>query len=203
MSNSSVAVADALLVLAGEFSADGCHLQAIKCLEAICQSQESFLPLVEVETRLRLAQLLLQHTDNFAAAKAHLERCEPLTKGLVAFDLKFRVLSETSKCYACAGLLRQQKLTIKKGLELCSLAQQHHWDHASWWDNHFTLQLANVFAAEQDFHSATQTLQKGQQQAYEMQNLEVQVTRSPAQCGLPYARGMPCPDIHGIPLSEV
>ncbi|KAL5549491.1 hypothetical protein UlMin_004722 [Ulmus minor] len=38
--------------------------KAVKCLEAICQSQVSFFPIVEVKTRLRIATLLLQHSHN-------------------------------------------------------------------------------------------------------------------------------------------
>lgn len=48
--------------------------KAVKCLEAICQSQVSFFPIVEVKTRLRIATLLLHHSHNVNHAKSHLER---------------------------------------------------------------------------------------------------------------------------------
>lgn len=67
-------IAEGLWQLAEEHEKGGCIAQAVKCLEAICQSQVSFLPVIEVKTRLRIATLLLQHTDNVTHAKVHLER---------------------------------------------------------------------------------------------------------------------------------
>jgi len=67
-------IAEGLWQLAEEHEKAGCIAPAVKCLEAICQSQVSFLPVIEVKTRLRIATLLLQHTDNIPQAKAHLER---------------------------------------------------------------------------------------------------------------------------------
>ena len=67
-------IAEGLWQLAEQHEKAGCIAQAVKCLEAICQSLVSFLPVIEVKTRLRIATLLLQHTDNVTHAKAHLER---------------------------------------------------------------------------------------------------------------------------------
>jgi MAternally-affected-uncoordination protein len=47
--------------------------QAIKSLEAICQSAVSCLPQLELKARIRLASLLLKYTDNGIAAKQKLE----------------------------------------------------------------------------------------------------------------------------------
>ena len=67
--------AAALISLAVEFSEAGAPVQAVKCLEALVQpGHTSLLPLTEVHARLRLAQLLLEFTDNVPAAKIHLER---------------------------------------------------------------------------------------------------------------------------------
>mgnify|MGYP004723041383 CR=1 FL=1 len=68
------AVAEGLWGLADQHENQGEMGKAIKCLEAICQSQVSFLPIVEVKTRLRVATLLLKHSNNVNHAKAHLER---------------------------------------------------------------------------------------------------------------------------------
>lgn len=68
------AIAEGLWQLAEEHEKAGRIAPAVKCLEAICQSQVSFLPVIEVKTRLRIASLLLQHTDNVPQAKGHLER---------------------------------------------------------------------------------------------------------------------------------
>lgn len=48
--------------------------KSVKCLEAICQSEVSFSPIVEVKTRLRIASILLHHSHNANHAKSHLER---------------------------------------------------------------------------------------------------------------------------------
>lgn len=48
--------------------------KSVKCLEAICQSEVSFSPIVEVKTRLRIASILLHHSHNANHAKTHLER---------------------------------------------------------------------------------------------------------------------------------
>lgn len=68
------AVAEGLWGLADHHENNGEIGKAIKCLEAICQSQVSFLPVIEVKTRLRVATLLLKHSHNVNHAKAHLER---------------------------------------------------------------------------------------------------------------------------------
>lgn len=67
-------VAEGLWGLADHHEKNGEIGKAVKCLEAICQSQVSFLPIVEVKTRLRIATLLLKHSQNVNHAKSHLER---------------------------------------------------------------------------------------------------------------------------------
>lgn len=69
-----MAAVDALIALAEELAGSGAPLGAIKCLEAVAQSQDSVVPVTSVQARLRLAQLLLLHTDSVEVAKAHLER---------------------------------------------------------------------------------------------------------------------------------
>jgi hypothetical protein len=73
MSAHSAAVEE-LARLAEEFASAGAPLQAIKCLEAVAQSEQPPLPLAEVRARLRAASLLLEYTDNVHVAKSHLER---------------------------------------------------------------------------------------------------------------------------------
>lgn len=68
------AVAEGLWALA-EHHEQGREIgKAVKCLEAICQSSVSFLPIIEIKTRLRVAALLLKHSHNVNHAKSHLER---------------------------------------------------------------------------------------------------------------------------------
>lgn len=68
------AAAENLWALADAWEEKGQIAESIKCLEAICQSQISFLPITDVKTRLRVASLLLRHSDNVMHAKSHLER---------------------------------------------------------------------------------------------------------------------------------
>lgn len=68
------AIAQGLWALAEKHEKEGCIAQSLKCLEAICQSHVSFLPTVEVKTRLWIASLLLRHSDNVTYARTHLER---------------------------------------------------------------------------------------------------------------------------------
>ena len=49
-------------------------IQAVKCLEAVCQSPVPFLPLVEIRTRMALARVLLRHSTNVTRAKEHMDR---------------------------------------------------------------------------------------------------------------------------------
>ncbi|KAL6998740.1 hypothetical protein U1Q18_045076 [Sarracenia purpurea var. burkii] len=81
-------VAEGLWGLADHHEKKGEIGKAVKCLEAICQSQVSFLPIVEVKTRLRIATLLLKHSQNVNHAKSHLERCvQVFYRGRVAGQL--------------------------------------------------------------------------------------------------------------------
>lgn len=67
-------VAEGLWELADSLEKNNEIAKSIKCLEAICQSSVSFLPVIEVKTRLRIATLLLKHSNNVNHAKSHLER---------------------------------------------------------------------------------------------------------------------------------
>ena len=97
--------------------------KAVKCLEAICQSQVSFFPIVEVKTRLRIATLLLQHSHNVNHAKSHLERSQLLLKSIPScFDLKFRAYSLLSQCYHLVGAIPPQKQILHKALDLTASA---------------------------------------------------------------------------------
>jgi hypothetical protein len=72
MSNNSADVLAALRQLASKLAADQHYLQAIKAYTAILSL--SLLPTDEATTRLRLAQLLLDHTFNLKQAKQQLQQ---------------------------------------------------------------------------------------------------------------------------------
>ena len=67
------AAVEALCILAKRFLASGQTSQAVKCLEAVCRSSAP-MPLPAAKTRLWLAQVLLQHTQNISEATHHLQK---------------------------------------------------------------------------------------------------------------------------------
>lgn len=87
------ALAEGLWGLADYHVQKGEISKSIKCLEAICQSPVSFLPIIEVKTRLRIATLLLRHSHNVNHAKAHLERSVSMLLSVFSLlKIKFWVL---------------------------------------------------------------------------------------------------------------
>lgn len=96
--------------------------QAIKCLEAICQS-EAFLPEVQVKARLRVSALLLEYTDNYDEAKIHLERTQLVLKRMPQSKTTLFWLQVKSGLGLVheklqGGTSRLQKQELTKGLEI-------------------------------------------------------------------------------------
>ncbi|KAK4408761.1 Sister chromatid cohesion protein SCC4 [Sesamum angolense] len=117
------AVAEGLWALAEHHEQKREIGKAVKCFEAICQSPVSFLPIIEIKTRLRVAALLLKHSHNVNHAKAHLERSQLLLKSIPScFELKCRAYSLLSQCYHLVGAIPSQKQILNKGLELTAVS---------------------------------------------------------------------------------
>ncbi|KAL3695207.1 hypothetical protein R1sor_009283 [Riccia sorocarpa] len=154
------AVAQGLWSLADRWEEEGRLGQAIKCLEAICQSHVSFLPITDVKTRLRIASLLLRYTDNVSHAKSHLERAQLLLKQIPAcFELKCRAYSLLSRCYHLLGTIPSEKQTLRRGLDLAmSLGEGTSY---LLWACNFNLQLANALTTEGDYQAAMKVLESG------------------------------------------
>ncbi|KAF6172652.1 hypothetical protein GIB67_041975 [Kingdonia uniflora] len=151
--------------------------KSIKCLEAICQSQVSFLPIVEIKTRLRIATLLLKHSHNVNHAKSHLERSQLLLKSIPScFELKCRTYSLLSQCYNLVGAIPQQKQIINKGLELISTAGNGF--AVKLWACNLYSQLANALMIEGDYRSSISALEQGFSCATEIYYPELQVFRA-------------------------
>lgn len=73
--------AQALFILYSSFRKEGSTELAIRCLQAVCDSNKE-LPAVEAKTRLELARVLLDETENVSEARQHLERAvSPLSLG--------------------------------------------------------------------------------------------------------------------------
>ncbi|KAG7537487.1 Chromatid cohesion factor MAU2 [Arabidopsis suecica] len=154
------AVAEGLWGLADHHQKLGDIGKTIKCLEAICQSQISFLPLVEVKSRLRLSALLLRYSHNVSQAKSHLERSLLLLKSIPSsYDLKFRTYSLLSHCYHLLALFPPQRNLLLKALELASSVPQDV--SAYLWSCNFNSQLANTFIIQADFPSSLSALESG------------------------------------------
>ncbi|PRQ34878.1 putative tetratricopeptide-like helical domain, chromatid cohesion factor MAU2 [Rosa chinensis] len=153
------AVAEGLWGLADYQEQSGEIGKAVKCLEAICQSDVSFFPIVEVKTRLRIATLLLKHSHNVNHAKAHLERAQLLLKSIPScFDLKCRAYSLLSQCYHLVGSIAPQKQVLHKALELTASG----YDIAvKLWSCNFNSQLANALIIEGDYQSSIAALDAG------------------------------------------
>lgn len=140
------AVAEGLWGLADFHERKGDIGKAVKCLEAICQSQVSFFPIVEVKTRLRIATLLLKHSHNVTHAKSHLERSQLLLKSIPScFDLKCRAYSLLSQCYHLVGAIPPQKHILNKALDLTASAGATH-DQFSILCPHFSFAKFSVFS---------------------------------------------------------
>lgn len=147
--------------------------KAVKCLEAICQSPVSFLPIVEIKTRLRVAALLLKHSHNVNHAKAHLERSQLLLKSIPScFELKCRAYSLLSQCYHLVGAIPSQKQILNKGVELTALSGDGF--AGGLWSCNFNSQLANALIIEGDYNGSILSLQQGFSCAVEMCYPELQ-----------------------------
>ncbi|KAI9100114.1 hypothetical protein K1719_024332 [Acacia pycnantha] len=154
------AVAEGLWGLADYHENKGEIGKAVKCLEAICQSQVSFFPIVEVKTRLRIATLLLKHSHNVNHAKAHLERSQLLLKSIPScFELKCRAYSLLSQCYHLVGAILPQKQILQKGLELAASAGYEI--SMKLWSCNFNSQLANALIIEGDYRGSISALECG------------------------------------------
>ncbi|GFY99476.1 tetratricopeptide repeat (TPR)-like superfamily protein [Actinidia rufa] len=167
------AVAEGLWGLADHHEKKGEIGKVVKCLEAICQSQVSFLPIVEVKTRIRIATLLLKHSHNVNHAKSHLERCQLLLKSIPScFELKCRAYSLLSQCYHLVGAIPSQKQILNKGLELTASSGEGF--SAKLWFCNFNSQLANALTIEGDYQGSISALESGYNCASEIFYPELQ-----------------------------
>lgn len=167
-------VAEGLWELADIHEKKGEIGKGVKCLEAICQSTVSFLPIVEVKTRLRIATLLLKHSHNVNQAKSHLERAQLLLKSIPScFELKCRAYSLLSQCYHLVGAISSQKQILNKGLELTATFGDGF--SGKLWSCNFNSQLASALIIEGDYDGSISALEHGYVSATEMLYPELQM----------------------------
>ncbi|WOG95115.1 hypothetical protein DCAR_0314417 [Daucus carota subsp. sativus] len=142
-------VAEGLWELADLSEKRGEISKAVKCLEAICQSSSvSFLPIVIVKTRLRIATLLLKHSHNF--------RCYSLL----------------SQCYHLVGAIPSQKQILTKALTLSTASSDFA---AKLWSCNFNSQLANALIIQGDYQASLSALEHAYVSASEMHYPELQM----------------------------
>ncbi|CAI9107191.1 OLC1v1006495C3 [Oldenlandia corymbosa var. corymbosa] len=154
------AVAEGLWGLADHHEDQGEIAKAIKCLEAVCQSQVPFLPIIEVKTRLRVAVLLLKHSHNVNHAKAHLERAQVLLNKMPScFELKCRAYSLLSQCYHLVGAVPSQKHILGKALELTATSGDGFTGRL--WFCNFNSQKANALIVEGNYQESITALEHG------------------------------------------
>ncbi|XP_034687706.1 sister chromatid cohesion protein SCC4 isoform X3 [Vitis riparia] len=167
-------VAEGLWGLADMHEKKGEIGKAVKCLEAICQSQVSFLPILEIKTRLRIATLLLKHSHNLNHAKSHLERSQLLLKSIPScFELKCRAYSLLSQCYHLVGAIPPQKQILNKALELTASSGDGF--AVKLWFCNFNSQLANALIIEGDYQNSIAALERGFNCATEICYIELQM----------------------------
>nr|GEV31372.1 sister chromatid cohesion protein SCC4-like [Tanacetum cinerariifolium] len=167
-------VAEGLWELADLHERHGEIAKSVKCLEAICQSTVSFLPVIEVKTRLRIATLLLKHSNNVNHAKSHLERSQLLLKSIPScFELKCRAYSLLSQCYHLVGAVSSQKQLLNKGLELAATFGEGF--SGKLWSCNFNSQLANALIIEGDYQGSVSALEQGYVYASDMYYPELQM----------------------------
>lgn len=172
------AIAEGLWGLADHHENRGEIAKAVKCLEAICQSEVSFFPIVEVKTRLRIATILLHHSHNANHAKSHLERCQLLLKAIPScFELKCRAYSLSSQCYHLVGAIQPQKQVLFKGLDLAAASAGNGNNEISTklWSCNFNSQLANALSIEGDYRGSISALECGYACATEVRYPELQM----------------------------
>eukprot|EP00803_Ostreobium_quekettii_P002912 evm.model.scf_401.8 EVM.evm.TU.scf_401.8 scf_401:42858-46539(+) len=154
-------VADALLLMAEDFVASKCYLQAIQCLEALC-SIDSF-PVQRARAHLQLSRVLLEHTHNTVEARQHALTAELLVAGIRScFHLKCEVLNHVGLCHKVLGDAKSERKAYQKALALCQASRPMADNSAVCeWACHFYAQLADVASNEGDFRAATAFLEKG------------------------------------------
>ncbi|KAG5052868.1 hypothetical protein JHK85_005399 [Glycine max] len=154
------AVAEGLWGLAEYHEKRGEIGKAVKCLEAICQSDASFFPIVEVKTRLRIATLLLQHSHNVNHAKSHLE---PIASEVYSVLLRIEVQSVQ---------LAQPVLPSRRSYSAAEtgLAQGTRAHCVRW------IRLANALSIEGDYQGSISALECGYACATEVCFPELQLS---------------------------
>jgi len=117
-------LAPALVELALELERADDIFACIKVLETLVENAKTrakCLPSAEARARIKLASLLMIHTDNCARAKMHLEAAQVLLKPVKRCEeLRVHGLSLLGRCYKMMGneYRRQRFQATQRGLQM-------------------------------------------------------------------------------------
>lgn len=166
---SSAAIAPALIALALECEHAGDPLGAIKALETVianAKTRAKCLPQVEARCRVKLASLLLKHTDNAHRAKTHLEAAQVLLKPLKRCEeLRAQGLSLLGRTYKMMGseYRRPRFNALQRGLNMSIGMRERAPEDAVWtmWTFHYYLEHADACMVEEDWTGCESYLDAG------------------------------------------
>ncbi|KAL6058384.1 Maternal effect uncoordination 2-2 protein [Balamuthia mandrillaris] len=126
-------------------------------------------PLIELKTRLRIADLLLKYTLNLDEAKAHLERSLLLAKELhTSGHFELQIYHHLDKIYQRKANYPHARQQLKKGIEV-SLSKG-----ATQWYFYFQMELAKLLQKERQWREALSCLEQGFKKAEQLGNADAQ-----------------------------
>ncbi|KXS17189.1 hypothetical protein M427DRAFT_30653 [Gonapodya prolifera JEL478] len=122
-----------------------CLRESIRCFTAIL-STPSLSPVLEVQTRLQIAEALLDHTENVVEAEVHLQKslhlCSKLNRQHSEnADLYFRTRHAICRVYALKKLIKQALTLTREALSEAETL------HMPTWVYHFYILMSTVESA--------------------------------------------------------
>ena len=165
----AASLAPALVALALELERADDIFACVKVLETLvanAKTRAKCLPSAEARARIKLASLLMTHTDNCARAKMHLEAAQVLLKPLKRCEeLQVHGLSLLGRCYKMMGseYRRQRFQATQRGLQMSIGMRERLPEDATWtmWTFHYYLEHADACATEEDWSGCESYLAAG------------------------------------------
>ena len=152
-----------LLQLSRDLQAQGCFVQAAKCLDAACKCSQA-LPANRALACLDYSELLMDHFENLDLAKKLLLQAERELRTVRAhYGLKLEVFHLLIVCHRLSGDLDQALEACRAGL---TAAQDPHAKGLMRWKVYFLLRLVECgFEKDNDGEAALAALEATQSQA--------------------------------------
>jgi tetratricopeptide (TPR) repeat protein len=152
-----------LLQLSRDLQAQGCFVQAAKCLDAACKCSEA-LPANRALACLDYSELLMDYFDNLDLAKTLLLQAERELRAVRAhYGLKLEVFHLLIVCHRLSGDLDQALEACRAGL---AAAQDPHAKGLMRWRVYFLLRMVECgFEKDNDAEAALSALDTTESQA--------------------------------------